>query len=214
MTDSITQPLSQSFTQQASATVLLIDNYDSFVYNLYQYMAELLLPTGVRCDVVRNDKLTVADVLARQPLAVVLSPGPGRPEQAGICVPLLKELGSQLPMLGVCLGHQALTVAFGGEVVLAPSMMHGKTSEVYHQGQGLFAGLPSPFEVARYHSLIARAESLPDCLEVTAQTADGIVMGLRHRQYPLQGLQFHPESIATQHGKALIRQFLAEVVDK
>lgn len=185
--------------------ILILDNYDSFVYNLYQYIA-----VDQPCEVIRNDQISVAEVLARQPEGVVLSPGPGHPRDAGICLELIPALAQAgLPMLGVCLGHQSLACAFGGELMRTPELMHGKVSAIEHQGQGLFAGLPSPFQATRYHSLTVKPESVPSELEVTAQTADGIIMGLRHRSLPLEGLQFHPESLATEHGKTLIRNFLA-----
>lgn len=183
--------------------ILLIDNYDSFVYNLYQVLAG----SGATCRVVRNDALRVSEVLALQPQAVVLSPGPGRPEDAGICLDLIPAVQGRFPLLGVCLGHQSIAQAFGGKIIRTQAK-HGKTSEIQHQGQGLFAGLPMPMTVARYHSLVAERESLPDCLEITAETQDGLIMGLRHRNLPIEGVQFHPESIATQAGPALLNNFL------
>jgi anthranilate synthase component 2 len=183
--------------------ILLIDNYDSFVYNLYQALAG----AGASCRVVRNDALSVEDVLALQPQAVVLSPGPGRPEQAGICLDLISAVQGRFPLLGVCLGHQAIAQAFGGKIIRTQAK-HGKTSDILHQGQGLFAGLPSPMTVARYHSLVAERETLPDCFEITAESQDGLIMGLRHRDLPIEGVQFHPESIATQAGPALLNNFL------
>ena len=186
--------------------VLVLDNYDSFTYNLVQYLAELGAEPLVR----RNDQVTVADVVALAPEAVVISPGPGRPEDAGICVELIRRLGSQLPLLGVCLGHQAIGLAYGGAVELAPRLMHGKTSEVTHYGGPLYAGVPSPFLATRYHSLCVRREGLPPELEVTAlDLVDGVIMGLRHRHHPVEGVQFHPESILTAHGKRLLANFLA-----
>ncbi|MGE3726499.1 MAG: aminodeoxychorismate/anthranilate synthase component II [Candidatus Sericytochromatia bacterium] len=183
--------------------ILLIDNYDSFVYNLYQALAG----AGAVCRVVRNDALSVAEVLALQPQAVVLSPGPGRPEQAGICLDLIPAVQGRFPLLGVCLGHQSIAQAFGGKIVRTQAK-HGKTSDILHQGQGLFAGLPSPMRVARYHSLVAERATLPDCLEITAESQDGLIMGLRHRELPIEGVQFHPESIATEAGPALLNNFL------
>lgn len=186
--------------------ILLIDNYDSFVYNLYQALAG----AGAPCQVVRNDALSVDEVLALKPQAVVLSPGPGRPEQAGICLELLSAVPGRfprLPILGVCLGHQSIAQAFGGNIIRTQAM-HGKTSAILHQGQGLFAGLPSPMTVARYHSLVAERATLPDCLEITAESSDGLIMGLRHRELPIEGVQFHPESIATEAGPALLKNFL------
>jgi anthranilate synthase/aminodeoxychorismate synthase-like glutamine amidotransferase len=185
--------------------VLVIDSYDSFVYNLVQYLGEL----GAEPIVVRNDQLTVDEALALQPDLVLLSPGPGRPEDAGIicaAIPAFGEAG--VPVFGVCLGHQAIGHVFGGAVVRAPSLMHGKTSPIEHDGKGVFDGLPSPLTATRYHSLVIDPESMPDCLEVTA-TCDGIVMGVRHRTLPIEGVQFHPESILTGQGHDLIANFLA-----
>jgi anthranilate synthase/aminodeoxychorismate synthase-like glutamine amidotransferase len=184
--------------------VLLIDNYDSFTYNLYQYLGEL----GVDAFVVRNDQITVDQALARRPSAIVISPGPGTPDQAGITLDLIKAAAGRAAVLGVCLGHQALGQAFGGKVVRAPRLMHGKVSEVRHDGRTIFAGLPAPFTATRYHSLVVAREGMPECLEVSAWTDDGIVMGLRHRELPLEGVQFHPESILTTAGKQLLRNFL------
>ena len=185
--------------------VLLIVNYDSFTYNLYQYLGEL----GARTTVVRNDVMTAEDALALEPRAIVISPGPGTPDQAGITLELIAKAAGRVPLLGVCLGHQALGQAFGGRVVRAPKLMHGKTSEVHHDGKTIFRGLPDPFTATRYHSLIVARESVPDVLEVSAWTEDGLVMGLRHRELPLEGVQFHPESILTVAGKDLLRNFLA-----
>ncbi|ACL25612.1 anthranilate synthase component II [Chloroflexus aggregans] len=187
--------------------VLLIDNYDSFTYNLYQYLCEL----GATVDVVRNDQITVAEVAARQPDRIVISPGPCTPAEAGISVDVIRELGSSIPILGVCLGHQAIGAAYGGAVVRAPLVMHGKLSPIYHNGQGVFAGLPSPFMATRYHSLIVRREDLPAELEITAWTEDGLIMGMRHRSFPVEGVQFHPESIMTEGGKQMLANFLAGV---
>jgi len=186
--------------------IVLIDNYDSFTYNLYQYLCEL----GADVTVVRNDAATVAEIVAMTPERVVLSPGPCTPNEAGICVPLIRALAGHVPILGVCLGHQAIGAAYGGEVVRAPTLMHGKVSTVHHTGQGVFRGLPSPFTAIRYHSLVVARETLPDMLEVTAETADGLVMGFRHREIPgVEGVQFHPESILTEHGHQLLGNFLA-----
>ncbi|MCS6939861.1 MAG: aminodeoxychorismate/anthranilate synthase component II [Roseiflexus sp.] len=185
--------------------ILLLDNYDSFTYNLYQYLSEL----GAQVTVKRNDELTVGEVAALAPEKIVISPGPCTPNEAGISVALIRELGATIPILGVCLGHQAIGAAYGGAVVRAPKVMHGKLSDIHHNGQGVFAGLPSPFRATRYHSLIVRRDDLPDCLEITAWTDDGLIMGLRHREYPVQGVQFHPESIMTESGKELLRNFLA-----
>ncbi|MDQ6832271.1 MAG: aminodeoxychorismate/anthranilate synthase component II [Chloroflexota bacterium] len=185
--------------------IVLVDNYDSFTYNLYQYLCEL----GADVTVVRNDAATVAEIVAMAPERVVLSPGPCTPNEAGICVPLIRALAGHVPILGVCLGHQAIGAAYGGEVVRAPNLMHGKVSGVHHTGQGVFRGLPSPFTAIRYHSLVVARETLPDVLEVTAETADGLVMGFRHREIlSLEGVQFHPESILTEHGHQLLGNFL------
>ena len=184
--------------------LLLIDNYDSFTYNLYHFLGEL----GARVEVRRNDQLSAEDALALRPAGIVLSPGPCTPAEAGISVELVRRAASVCPVLGVCLGHQAITAAFGGRVVRADRVMHGKLSEIEHEGTGLFAGLPSPFRATRYHSLVAEPESLPDCLEVDARTADGVIMGLAHRDLPVWGVQFHPESIETEHGHRLLENFL------
>ena len=186
------------------SAVLVIDNYDSFTYNLVHYLAEL----GAEATVVRNDALTVQDALALRPEAVLLSPGPCAPEQAGICLPLLRAAPAELPILGVCLGHQAIGQAYGGQVVRAKSLMHGKTSPIRHQGRGVFAGLPDGFTATRYHSLAVERAGLPDELEVTAWTDDGEIMGLSHRSRPVHGVQFHPESIATDGGHRLLANFL------
>jgi anthranilate synthase/aminodeoxychorismate synthase-like glutamine amidotransferase len=184
--------------------ILLLDNYDSFTYNLYQYLGEL----GADVRVVRNDETTAGEVVASGPEAVVISPGPGTPDQAGISLDLIRRCAGRVPLLGVCLGHQALGQAFGGKVVRAPRLMHGKTSEIEHDGRGVFAGLPRPFTATRYHSLVVDPGSVPECLEVSAWTDGGVVMGLRHRELPLEGVQFHPESILTAAGKDLLRNFL------
>jgi anthranilate synthase component 2 len=190
--------------------VLVIDNYDSFTFNLVQYLGEL--QEEVR--VVRNDALALPALAALEPSAIVVSPGPGSPDAAGVSLEVIAALGRRVPILGVCLGHQAIAQALGGRVVRAHRIMHGKTSPVHHDGRGVFAGLPSPFEATRYHSLVVERASLPDCLEVSAWTeqADGSfdeIMGLRHRRWPLEGVQFHPESILTRHGHDLLRNFLA-----
>jgi anthranilate synthase component II len=187
-----------------SRRVLLIDNYDSFTYNLYQYLAEL----GANVTVVRNDAVTVEQAREQEPDLVVISPGPGVPRDAGISVDLIRALGPTTPTLGVCLGHQAVAEAFGGVVTRAPELMHGKASDIMHDGSGVFEGLPSPFSAIRYHSLCAAPEAVPDSLEVTARTESGVIMGLRHRRYPVYGVQFHPESILTEHGKDLLHNFL------
>jgi anthranilate synthase component II len=187
-----------------SRQVLLIDNYDSFTYNLYQYLAEL----GASVTVVRNDAISVDEARGQDPDLVVISPGPGVPRDAGISVDLIRALGPTTPILGVCLGHQAVAEAFGGVVTRAPELMHGKASDIIHDGSGVFEGLPSPFSAIRYHSLCAAPEAVPETLEVTARTGSGVIMGLRHRRYPVYGVQFHPESILTEHGKELLRNFL------
>jgi anthranilate synthase component 2 len=191
--------------------LLMIDNYDSFTYNLVHYFAEL----GQTVEVVRNDALTVEQAAAMEPDYIVLSPGPCTPNEAGICVPVLEQLAGRFPIFGVCLGHQSIGQAFGGHVIRAKTIMHGKTSMIHHMGTGVFAGLPSPFEATRYHSLVVEHATLPDCLEVTAWTEnpDGSldeIMGLRHRTLPVEGVQFHPESILTQHGHAMLRNFLQQ----
>jgi anthranilate synthase/aminodeoxychorismate synthase-like glutamine amidotransferase len=185
--------------------ILLIDNYDSFTFNLVHFLGDL----GAHCDVRRNDRLSVADALAEAPEAIVLSPGPCTPNEAGICLELVAAAAGRIPILGVCLGHQAIGQAFGGEVVRAPVPMHGKLSTILHDGSDIFASIPSPFEATRYHSLVVRRDTLgPDLVE-TARTADGLVMGLRHRSFPVFGVQFHPESIASAHGHRLLGNFLA-----
>ena len=184
--------------------LILIDNYDSFTYNLVHFLGEL----GAEVTVKRNDAISVDAVLASEPQAVVMSPGPCDPDRAGICLEMVREGAGRLPMLGVCLGHQAVGQAFGGRVVGAPYVMHGKLSAIHHGGLGVFRGLPSPFEATRYHSLVVERDSLPDCLEVTAETDDGVIMGVAHRTLPVHGVQFHPESIASEHGHALLKNFL------
>ncbi len=184
--------------------LLMIDNYDSFTYNLVQYLGEL----GQDVRTVRNDAITLAEIERLAPERIVISPGPCTPNEAGISVPLLRHFAGRLPILGVCLGHQAIGAAFGGRIVRARELMHGKTSLIEHTGKGVFEGLPSPYTVIRYHSLAIERSSLPDCLEITATTADGEIMGVRHRELPIEGVQFHPESILTEHGHALLRNFL------
>lgn len=191
--------------------LLVLDNYDSFTFNLVQYLGELAAdhPLAAEVRVERNDALTLEQIRALQPAAILISPGPGDPDQSGVCLEVLKELSPTVPTLGVCLGHQALAQVYGGRVVRARELMHGKTSPVLHGGAGVFEGLPMPLTATRYHSLIAERDTLPACLEVTAWLEDGTVMGLRHRQYPhLQGVQFHPESVLTQSGHALLANFL------
>ena len=185
--------------------ILLIDNYDSFTFNLVHVLGDV----GARCHVVRNDAITCEAALAMLPEAIVLSPGPCTPDEAGICLDLIAAAAGRVPVLGVCLGHQAIGQAFGGVVCRAPAPMHGKVGRVEHAGSDVFAGLPSPFEAARYHSLIVERATLPPVLEVTAWSEDGLVMGLRHRTMPLFGVQFHPESIASEHGRELLANFLA-----
>ena len=184
--------------------ILVIDNYDSFTYNLVQYLGEL----GARMEVFRNDRIAMDRIDASQPEKVVISPGPCTPNEAGISVDLIRRFTGRIPMLGVCLGHQCIGQAFGGRVVRAPAILHGKVSEIHHDGRSIFRGMSQPFVATRYHSLIVERESLPDCLEISAQTHDGIIMGLRHREYPVEGVQFHPESILTTEGKVLLRNFL------
>jgi anthranilate synthase component 2 len=184
--------------------LLLIDNYDSFTYNLVHFLGEL----GAACEVVRNDKIGVAEAIARKPRGIVLSPGPCTPNEAGICLDLIAKAGADIPILGVCLGHQAIGQVYGGKVVRAPAPMHGKLSRITHKGKGVFKGLPKRFEVTRYHSLIVDRASLPPCLSITAETSDGLIMGLQHKSHPVYGVQFHPESIASEHGHALLANFL------
>ncbi len=185
--------------------ILLVDNYDSFTYNLYQYLAEL----GAQVEVRRNDAVSVSEVEALTPSHLIISPGPCTPREAGVSNALIEALGPRIPTLGVCLGHQCIGEVFGGRVVRAPEPVHGKTALIHHAGGGVLRGLPQPFEAIRYHSLIVDRETLPSALEVTAETADGLIMGLRHREYPIHGVQFHPESIMTRAGKDLLRIFLA-----
>ncbi|MCZ8087158.1 MAG: anthranilate synthase component II [Brevundimonas sp.] len=184
--------------------ILVVDNYDSFTYNLVHYLAEL----GAETHVIRNDDLTAAEALALRPEALLLSPGPCTPNEAGICLDLIRNAPEDLPILGVCLGHQAIGQAFGGNVIRAKALMHGKTSPIHHEGESLFRSLPSPFTATRYHSLAVRRETLPNTLKVTAWTADDEIMGLMHHARPIHGVQFHPESIATEHGHAMLANFL------
>ncbi len=185
--------------------ILLLDNYDSFTYNLAQYLGEL----GCRVEVHRNDKISVEDIVRRRPEKIVISPGPCTPQDAGICIELIQKLAGKIPILGVCLGHQAMGAAFGGKIVRAPKLFHGKTSEIEHDGKGLFRELSNPFTATRYHSLIVERKSLPRELTITAETHDGIIMGMRHKRYLLEGVQFHPESVLTIPGKELLQNFLA-----
>jgi len=185
--------------------LLLIDNYDSFTYNLFQYLSEL----GEKVQVLRNDKVTIADIEEMSPERIVISPGPGTPDRAGISNDVIRHFGPNTPILGVCLGHQCIGYTYGAVVERASEIMHGKSSLIHHNGQGVLQGLPSPFPAIRYHSLVVMPQGLPDCLEVTAWTEKGIIMGLRHRQYPVEGVQFHPESIMTEVGKDILRNFLS-----
>ncbi|MFA7275907.1 MAG: aminodeoxychorismate/anthranilate synthase component II [Pseudobdellovibrionaceae bacterium] len=187
--------------------ITFIDNYDSFTYNLVQYFGNL----GQSCNVMRNDQKTVADILAEKPAAIVISPGPSDPDHAGVCLELIAACAErQIPLLGVCLGHQAIGQVFGGKVVRAPVPMHGKLSSITHNGTGIFEGIPSPFTVTRYHSLIVERATFPDVLEITAQTDDNLIMGLAHKTTPIHGVQFHPESIATDHGMDILANFVRE----
>lgn len=185
--------------------ILLLDNYDSFTYNLAQYLGEL----GCILEVHRNDKISVDEIARRKPERIVISPGPCTPQEAGISVELIRRLAAVFPILGVCLGHQAIGAAFGGKVIRAPKLFHGKTSEIQHDGKGIFRSLPNPFTATRYHSLIVERKSLPRELQITAETRDGIIMGLRHRKWKVEGVQFHPESVLTDSGKQLLKNFLA-----
>lgn len=194
--------------------IIVIDNYDSFTYNLVQYLGELgaELIVAAHVKVYRNDQISVAEIRDLKPDGVVISPGPGRPEDAGISQALIAELGATLPILGVCLGHQSIGQVFGGKIVAAPELMHGKTSQIYHSGMGVFQGLDTPITATRYHSLVIDKESCPEVLEITGWLEDGSIMGVRHRDYPhIQGVQFHPESILTNSGKSLLRNFLTSL---
>ncbi len=191
--------------------ILVIDNYDSFTYNLVQYLGELgnQLPVAAEIQVYRNDQISLEQIRKLQPDAIVISPGPGRPEDAGVSLEIIQQLGATVPILGVCLGHQSIGEVFGGKVVSAPTLMHGKTSEIYHTNVGVFRNLENPFTATRYHSLIIERQTCPDILEITAWVDDGTIMGVRHRNYPhVEGVQFHPESILTSSGKLLLRNFL------
>ena len=185
--------------------LLVIDNYDSFTYNLVQYFGEL----GQEMKVVRNDKFSIADIETLAPTHICISPGPCTPTEAGISCEVIEYFAGKIPIFGVCLGHQSMGQVFGGDVIRAEKLMHGKTSKVFHQGQSVFKGLPSPFTATRYHSLIVKRETLPDCLEITAETEDGVIMGLRHKELEVHGVQFHPESILTEHGKEMLQNFLS-----
>ena len=184
--------------------LILIDNYDSFTYNLVHFLGEL----GAQSVVIRNDKATAEEIIAEKPKAIVLSPGPCTPNEAGVCLDLIAKAGAKIPLLGVCLGHQSIGQCYGGKVIRAPVPMHGKLSKIRHMDKGIFKGVPQNFEVTRYHSLIVERSSLPDCLEITAETDDGLIMGLQHKSHPVHGVQFHPESIASEYGHALLANFL------
>jgi anthranilate synthase component II len=186
--------------------ILMIDNYDSFTYNLVQYLGEL----GADVRVYRNDQITVAEIQRLAPTKIVISPGPCTPTEAGISCDVIREFAGRVPLLGVCLGHQCIGEVFGGEIVRAPALFHGKTSMIYHDGKTIFRGLPRPFEATRYHSLVIHRDTLPDCLELSAETDDGVIMGVRHRELLVEGVQFHPESILTREGKQLLANFLSQ----
>lgn len=184
--------------------ILVIDNYDSFTYNLVQYIGSF----GCDVKVYRNDKITIREIQDLSPKAIIISPGPGVPRNAGVALEIIKELGKDIPILGVCLGHQCIGEVYGGKVVKSENLMHGKTSLIYHDGKSLFEKIPKPFKATRYHSLLVEKETLPDCLEITARTEQGEIMGIRHKTYPVEGVQFHPESILTEYGKELLNNFL------
>ncbi len=184
--------------------ILVIDNYDSFTFNLVQYLGEM----GQELKVFRNDAVTLAEIESLAPQSIVISPGPGRPENSGIIIETIKKFSGKIPILGVCLGHQAIGAAFGGDIVSAPRIMHGKTSNIFHDGRTIFKGLPTPFCATRYHSLVVSSDNLPDCLEISAKTEDGVIMGLRHREMIVEGVQFHPESILTEVGMKLLSNFV------
>jgi para-aminobenzoate synthetase component 2 len=186
--------------------ILMIDNYDSFTYNLVQYLGEL----GADIRVYRNDQITVAEIEQMVPEKIVISPGPCTPNEAGISCDVIRHFAGHIPLLGVCLGHQCIGEVFGGDIIRAPALFHGKTSMIYHDGKTIFRGLPRPFEATRYHSLVIRRETLPDCLELSAETDDEVIMGVRHRELPVEGVQFHPESILTREGKKLLANFLSQ----
>lgn len=194
--------------------ILVIDNYDSFTYNLVQYLGELgtELPIASQIEVYRNDKITVEQIRQLKPDGIVISPGPGHPNESGVSLEVIRQLGPEIPVLGVCLGHQGIGHVFGGNITSAPELMHGKTSPIYHTGVGVFAGLDNPFTATRYHSLVIDRSTCPDTLEITAWVEDGTIMGVRHRQYPhIQGVQFHPESVLTKYGKQLLQNFLVSL---
>lgn len=200
--------------QEKSTLLIIIDNYDSFTYNLVQYLGELAaeFPVATDIKVFRNDKITIDEIRALQPDGVVISPGPGRPEDAGISLDVISRLGPSMPILGVCLGHQSIGQVFGGKIISAPELMHGKTSPIYHTGVGVFSNLENPMTATRYHSLVIEGDTCPDVLEITASLEDGTIMGVRHRNYPhIEGVQFHPESVLTTSGKQLLRNFLEQL---
>ena len=184
--------------------ILVIDNYDSFTYNLVQYLGEM----GAQIEVARNDELTVPEILKKKPDHILISPGPCSPKEAGISVEVIKKLGGKIPILGVCLGHQSIGYAYGGDIIRAKKLMHGKTSQISHDGKGVFLGMPNPFKATRYHSLAIKKETLPDCLEITAESEEGEIMRVRHKSLPVEGVQFHPESILTESGRILLRNFV------
>jgi len=188
----------------ADPMYILIDNYDSFSYNLYHYLEEL----GANVEVWRNDQISAQDVISKKPTGIILSPGPCTPTEAGICLELIDASKGKTPLFGVCLGHQSIGQVFGGKVIRAPYVMHGKTSKIIHEGSGVFTDIPSPYVATRYHSLIIERSSLPDCLEITAQTEDGLIMGLKHKKFEIHGVQFHPESIASEYGHKLLKNFM------
>jgi len=187
--------------------ILLIDNYDSFTFNVYQYLCQLKATVKV----IRNDEVNLKQIARMKPEAIVISPGPGNPDQAGISMPAIEEFGPEIPVLGICLGHQSIAQVFGGKVIRAPRMMHGKLSDITHKKTGIYKGLPSPLSVTRYHSLLVERKSLPSCLRITAETEDGLIMGIRHKKFPIEGIQFHPESYMTQSGIKILDNFLKNV---
>jgi para-aminobenzoate synthetase component 2 len=203
----LTEEVSDATLAAVKKRVVVVDNYDSFTYNLVQYIESL----GGECDVRLNDRVTVAEIVAGKPAGILLSPGPGNPDDAGITLSVIEQLSGKLPIFGVCLGHQAIGQAFGGKVIRAPELMHGKTSGILHDGRSIFRGLPSPFEATRYHSLIVEESSFPAALEVSARTEKGEIMGLRHREHAVEGVQFHPESILTEHGLRMIENWLTSL---
>jgi anthranilate synthase/aminodeoxychorismate synthase-like glutamine amidotransferase len=192
-----------------SPRIFLVDNYDSFTYNLFQFLSEL----GAQVDVRRNDRFTLDEIEAERPNGIVISPGPGRPSEAGLTPRVIERFAGVVPILGVCLGHQAIGEVFGGQIVRAPALFHGKVSDIGHDGRGVYRGLPNPFTATRYHSLVIEPTSMPECLEVTARTADGVIMGVRHRELPIEGVQFHPESALTHEGKQLLANYLQGIQD-